>query len=169
MRRILYIPVLAIAMMPALSEGAAGDVAVSMVEEAEVEDTISQEATAALQAAKMRMNALADMLALVVDAESAARLAPQITLAYGELKDADFAVLTDEDEEVVAAEFAEDMFLSLDAQLERLMEADFYSNMALKQLFGLENEEPGNKEMPRLEAGDEAPAAESVTESALQP
>lgn len=137
------------------------------LEEAEV--PISPAAQAALEQARIHTESMADMLASVVDAASANLLAPRISAAYEALKNTDFSSLAVEDEELLAAEYAEELVARLDAELERLSEAGFYGNLLLQQLFGgpvepadtlpsqEKNTTPGKEvDVPALEAGTES-------------
>ncbi len=153
-------------------EPEAADAAAEAAEE-ETEHADAQLSPAAaqmLEATRHRMDALADMLAAVVDAPTAAAQAPQIAAAYEALRSVDFSALAEEDEELVAAEFAEDMVIRLDDEQARLADADYFGNETLSALFGTS---PGPEETPRptpapapAEVEIDAPVPEADTESA---
>lgn len=135
----------------------------------EAEETISPAAKAALEQTRVRMEQLADMLASVVDAASAEAMAPRIVEAFDSLKYADFSSLAEEDEEMVAAEFAEDMVARLDAELERLSDAGFYGNPQLLQFFSASEGTPDSAPAKEVDFPEERevdiPAQEAGTES----
>lgn len=135
----------------------------------EEEETISPAAKAALEQTRVRMEQLADMLASVVDAASAEAMAPRIVEAFDSLKYADFSSLAEEDEELVAAEFAEDMVARLDAELERLSDAGFYGNPQLLQFFSASEGTPDSAPAKEVDVTEEKevdiPAQEAGTES----
>lgn len=139
------------------------------LENDDAEGGLSPAASSALQLARGEIDRLADMLAGVVDADSAASLAPQICEAYEALRDTDFSALIMEDAELVAAEFAEDIFQRMDAELARLEDAGYFGNAALVELFGYETQVPAAHAQRReaSESVTDAPAQESGTESAL--
>lgn len=134
---------------------------------------ISPENSALLHRVRLQTDSLVDMLARVVDAESAAALAPDICAAVESLRQCDFSTLAEEDMEMVAAEFAQDIFLRLDAQFERLADADYYGNAALEGVIGLDiqlqQEVPAHTVPHRstVPSAIEAPAQEAATESVL--
>lgn len=144
---------------------------------AEPETEISPAAAAALDAAWDKLEQLVELLASVVDAESAAALAPEIGTRYSELRQADASVLDDEDMEVMAAEF-EEVFLRLDAELVRLAETGCFGCAALAdacrlpELSGAADEpaaEPEKRSAQPLPLDElELPAPESGTEAPLQ-
>ena len=144
---------------------------------AEPETEISPAAAAALDAAWDKLEQLVELLASVVDAESAAALAPEIGTRYSELRQADASVLDDEDMEVMAAEF-EEVFLRLDAELVRLAETGCFGCAALAdacrlpELSGTADEtaaEPEKRSAQHLPLDElELPAPESGTEAPLQ-
>ncbi len=139
------------------------------LENDDTEGSLSPAASSALQSARGEIDRLADMLAGVVDAASAASLAPRICEAYEALSDTDFSALIMEDAELVAAEFADDIFLRMDAELARLEDAGFFGNAALVELFGYETQVSAARAHRReaAESATDAPAQESGTESAL--
>lgn len=149
---------------------AAEAAAAAAEEELEQADTqLSPAAVSALETIRCRMDALADMLAAVVDAPTAAAQAPQIAAAYEALRQVDFSALAEEDEEFVAAEFAEDIFIRLDDELARLADADYFGNEMLAALFGSSS---GDEESPRpapapapVKVEIDAPVPEADTES----
>lgn len=139
---------------------------------AELEAGISPTAAAALAVAEAQLERLADMLAGVVDASTAATLAPHISAAYEALRNVDFSAFADEDEELVAAEFAEDMFLRLDAELARLADEDYFGNEELAELCGGPESEPApvkpGADVPPVRPMADEPVPEAGTESYLQ-
>lgn len=138
---------------------------------AEPESEISPAAAAALDAAWEKLEQLVNMLAAVVDAESATAHAPQIGALYAELRQADASVLDDEDMEVMAAEF-EELFLRLDAELVRLVDAACFGCTALAETCGLAELMAENQPEPEAQTAPaeavEAPAPEAGTESPLR-
>lgn len=144
--------------------------AAAEAEEEELEQADAQLTPAAVQTletTRCRMDALADMLAAVVDAPTAAAQAPQIAAAYEALRSVDFSALAEEDEELVAAEFAEDMFIRLDDELARLADADYFGNETLAALFGTnaDTEESPRPAPAPVETEIDAPVPEADTES----
>lgn len=136
---------------------------------AELESEISPAAAAALDSAQQQLDSLADMLASVVDSRSATVLAPRISAAYESLRNIDFSAFAEDDVEVVAAEFAEDMFLRLDAELDRLADAGYFGNALLASLCS-EPESPASRpESPDAASPvtDDTPTPEAGTESVL--
>lgn len=138
---------------------------------AEPESEISPAAEAALDAAWEKLEQLVDLLAAVVDAESAAAQTPQIVALYSELRQTDASMLDDEDMEVMAAEF-EELFLRLDAELVRLADAACFGCDALAETCGLaelmaEHQAAPESRTPPVEEV-EAPAPEAGTESPLR-
>ena len=137
---------------------------------AEPETEISPAAAAALDAAWVKLEQLVELLAGVVDAESAAAHAPQIGALYTELRQADASVLDDEDVEVMAAEF-EELFLRLDAELVRLEDAGCFGCAELSEHCRLAESsvESEATAAPRIVPVEEAeaPAPEAGTESLL--
>lgn len=148
----------------------AADAAAEAEEEAleQADAQLSPAAVSALETIRCRMDALADMLAAVVDAPTAAARAPQIATAYEALRSVDFSALAEEDEELVAAEFAEDMFIRLDDELARLADADYYGNETLAALFGTnaDTEETPRPAPAPVQPEIDAPVPEADTESA---
>lgn len=98
-----------------------------------------QEAAAVVEVLKSRFAGLAELLARVQDAESAAALLPAVQAQFVSLLQSDAAALEAADEEELAAEFAE-AFAPIDAELARLEEADFFGSEALRAVFA-ESEE----------------------------
>lgn len=137
----------------------------------EADAQLSTAAAQTLEATHRQMDALAVMVAAVVDAGSAEALAPMIAAAYEALLNVDFSSLSEEDEELVAAEFAEDMFIRMDEELARLADADYFGNAALRKLFGIAEEAPAHKPaapQPRpAEPHADSPVIEAGTESTL--
>lgn len=88
---------------------------------------------------KARFAAVAELLARVQDTASATDLLPEVQGAFASLLQTDASALENEDEEELAAEFAE-AFAPIDAELARLEEADFYGVHALRTVF-IESEE----------------------------
>ncbi len=135
----------------------------------EGEETISPAAKATLEQARICMEKLADMMAAVVDPASAAAMASRIAEAYESLKYTDWSSLADEDEELVAAEFAEDMVVRLDAEIERLSDAGFYGNQHLLLLFSAQEKSSDSLHAKENDATIEKevdiPAQEAGTES----
>ena len=148
----------------------AADAAAEAEEEAleQADAQLSPAAVQTLEATRCRMDALADMLAAVVDAPTAAARAPQIAAAYEALRSVDFSALAEEDEEFVAAEFAEDMFIRLDDELARLADADYFGNETLAALFGTnaDMEEAPRPAPAPVQPEIDAPVPEADTESA---
>lgn len=149
----------------------AADAAAELAEEElEQEDAqLSPAAVQTLDSTRRQMEELADMLAAVVDGPSAAARAPQIATAYEALRCVDFSALAEEDEELVAAEFAEDMFIRLDDELSRLADADYFGNETLDSLFG-SDAEAGEAPLPAPAPAPEtteidSPVPEADTES----
>ena len=138
---------------------------------AESETELSPAAAAALDAAWVKLEQLVELLAAVVDAESAAALASQIGALYTELRQADASVLDDEDVEVMAAEF-EALFLRLDAELVRLDDADCFGCAELAETCGLAEQMAEHQPEPAFRTPPaetvEAPAPEAGTESPLR-
>ena len=138
---------------------------------AESETELSPAAAAALDAAWVKLEQLVELLAAVVDAESAAALVSQIGALYTELRQADASVLDDEDVEVMAAEF-EELFLRLDAERVRLEDADCFGCAELAEHFCLSEPavESDATAAPRIVPVEEAeaPAPEAGTESPLR-
>ena len=138
---------------------------------AEPESEISPAAAAALDAAWEKLEQLVNMLAAVVDAESATAHAPQIGGVYTELRHADASVLDEEDMEVMAAEF-EELFLRLDAELVRLADAACYGCEELAGYCGLAEQMTENQSAPEARTAPveemESPAPEAGTESPLR-
>lgn len=133
---------------------------------AELEAELSPAAAAALDMAKHQLDRLADMLSAVVDAASAATLTPHIAASYEALRHIDFSAFTEDDVEVVAAEFAEDMFLRLDAELARLADADYFGNAQLAALCAEpEAEAVSSKPGAVIPSAHDAPVPEAGTES----
>ncbi len=147
----------------------AADAAAEAAEEAleQADAQLSPAAAQTLEATRCRMDALADMLATVVDASTAAAQVPQIAAAYEALRSVDFSALAEEDEEFVAAEFAEDMFIRLDDELARLADADYFGNETLAALFGTnaDTEEAPRSAPSPVEPEIDAPVPEADTES----
>ena len=145
---------------------AAAEAAEEELEQADAQ--LSPAAAQTLEATRCRMDALADMLAAVVDAPTAAAQVPQIAAAYEALRSVDFSALAEEDEELVAAEFAEDMFVRLDDELARLADADYVGNETLAALFGTNADmEESSRPVPApAESEIDAPVPEADTESA---
>lgn len=149
----------------------AADTAAELAEEElEQEDAqLSPAAVQTLDSIRRQMEELADMLAAVVDGPTAAARAPQIAAAYEALRSVDFSALAEEDEELVAAEFAEDMFIRLDDELARLVDADYFGNEMLGTLFG-SDAEAGEAPLPAPAPAPEttevdSPVPEADTES----
>lgn len=132
---------------------------------------ISPAATQTLDATRLQMDELAALLALVVDAQTAATHAPQIVAAFEALRNVDFSILAEEDEELVAAEFAEDMFIRLDDELARLADEDYFGDSVLEELLGTttaaeEPERPAPAAPAPAEDAADSPVQEAGTESA---
>lgn len=151
----------------ALATESALDLPAEEANPAELESEISPAAAAALDIAKQQLDRLADMLSAVVDARSASTLAPHICAAYESLRNIDFAAFAEDDEELVAAEFAEDMFLRLDAELDRLTEAAFFNNARLATLFAEADSPASLPDAPitPIPATGDTPTPEAGTES----
>lgn len=130
---------------------------------------ISPAAAETLDAVRRQMDELAWMLAQVVDVQTAAIHAPKIQAVFEELRNVDFSILDAEDEELVAAEFAEDMFIRLDDEASRLADAGFFGNETLVALFG-SNADTETEPRPApasapAEPEIDAPVPEADTES----
>lgn len=97
----------------------------------ESDDTAAEALVATL---KERFSALAELLARVQDAESAASLQAEVQQRFAMLLTTDADALADADEEELAAEFAE-AFSPIDAELARLEEAEFYGCESLRAVF----------------------------------
>lgn len=110
---------------------AEGEDAVADDEPDESDDTAAETLVATL---KERFAALAELLAHVQDAETAAELAPEVQQHFSMLLTTDAAALADADEEELADEFAE-AFAPIDAELARLEEADFFGCENLRAVF----------------------------------
>lgn len=152
----------------AADEGEATD-AEENIEQADAR--ISPAATQTLDATRLQMDELAALLALVVDAQTAATHAPQIVAAFEALRNVDFSILAEEDEELVAAEFAEDMFIRLDDELARLADEDYFGDSVLEELLGTttaaeEPERPAPAAPAPAEDAADSPVQEAGTESA---
>lgn len=106
------------------------------------DDTAAEALVATL---KERFAVLAELLSRVQDAESAAALQPEVQQRFALLLTTDAAALADEDEEELAAEFAE-AFSPIDAELARLEEADFFGCEALRAVFADGEEVPETEE-----------------------
>ena len=129
---------------------------------------LSPAAVLALEEIRRQMELLADLLAGVTDASSASAAAPRIAAACDALRNADFSSLAEEDEELVASEFSEDMLIRLDVELARLADADYYGNTILATLFGLPVDKDSPRPAPVPTAGEaDAPVPEAGTESVL--
>lgn len=129
---------------------------------------ISPAAAQTLDAVRRQMDELVWMLAQVVDVQTAAIHTPKILAAFEALRNVDFSILDAEDEELVAAEFAEDMFIRLDDEVSRLADADFFGNETLVALFGA-NADTETELRPApapVEPEIDAPVPEADTESA---
>ncbi len=146
------------------------DAAETAEEELEQDDAhLAPAASQILELTRLRVDALAELLAAIVDSRTAATLAPQIAAACEALRNVDFSALAEEDEELVAAEFAEDMFIRLDDELARLADAGFFGDQLLTALFGsVGKEEELRPVPPPLERQGEVPVLEAGTES-VQP
>ncbi len=132
-------------------------------------EPISEAATQAMAIANAGVERLAELLVRVEDAASAAELLPQIAETLESVRALEAGDFAEDDEEMVAAGFANDWYLLVEEEVARLMDADFYGNAQLRQL--LEVEEPGDAaagqpaELPR--PASETPVQEAGTESLL--
>lgn len=124
-----------------------------------------------LESSLGQMEQLVEALSAVVDAGSAAALAPQIVALYVALENTDFSPIADEDEELVAADF-EDVYVRLEEEMMRLADIGCYGNAALAELCGAADEvtvEPEKRSaQPQPLEEQELPAPESGTEAPLQ-
>lgn len=140
-------------------------------DETEPETEISPVAEAELESIRSRMELLTELLASVVDPESAAAHASQIKALYEELRALNTDFVSEEDEEFVAAEF-EEVFLQLDDELRRLEDVDCYGCAALAALIVVADAaaEAGQAHPGRVAPAEqvEVPAAEAGTESTLR-
>lgn len=143
-----------------------GESAEEKLEHADVQ--LSPAAVLALEEIRRQMELLADLLAGVTDASSASAAAPRIAATCDALRNADFSSLAEEDEELVASEFSEDMLIRLDVELARLADADYYGNTILATLFGLPVDKDSPRPAPVPTAGEaDVPVPEAGTESVL--
>jgi hypothetical protein len=139
--------------------------------ETEPESEISPVAEAELESIRSRMELLTELLASVVDPESAAAHASQIKALYEELRAFNTDFVSEEDEEFVAAEF-EEVFLQLEDELRRLDDADCYGCVVLAELIGVADAAAETtqtqpvRETPVEQV--EVPAAEAGSESTLR-
>lgn len=101
----------------------------------ESELTVSSAASAVLAEVMRDMERLNGTLALVVDAVSADRYARDIVQLMEKLLATDESVFEEEDAELLAASIA-GLYASMDKELARLEEHDFYGNAALQGAFG---------------------------------
>lgn len=124
-----------------------------------------------LESALGQMEQLVEALSAVVDAGSAAALAPQIVALYAALENTDFSPIADEDEELVAADF-EEVYVRMEEEMMRLADVGCYGNAALAELCGAADEvtvEPEKRSAQPLPLEEqELPAPESGTEAPLQ-
>lgn len=140
-------------------------------DETEPEAEISPVAEAELESIRSRMELLTELLASVVDPESAAAHASQIKALYEELRALNTDFVSEEDEEFVAAEF-EEVFLQLEDELRRLDDADCYGCVVLAELIGVADAAAETtqtqpvRETPVEQV--EVPAAEAGSESTLR-
>lgn len=147
------------------------EIAEEEMQEEDIESAESELAPAtraALDALKTRLGKLIGLLEAVVDARSAAALAPSIVELFTELRSADFSFLDAEDEELVAAEFEDDMFTRLEVHLSRLADVAYFGNETLVALWGAAEDPTAaapQDEKRTLETQDDTPALESGTES----
>lgn len=133
----------------------------------DAESDLSTEATAALESAQNELEELIGLMVSVVDAGTAEMYAPRIVAMIEQLRNADFSAFAEEDEELLAAEFADDVFIRLDAELLRLEDAAYYGNSTLRNLCA-GAESAGNYRSRNEENQDEepdSPVQEAATES----
>ena len=136
---------------------------------AEAVEPISEAATQAMAVANAGVERLAELLVRVEDAASAAELLPQIAATLESVRALEAGDFAEDDEEMVAAGFANDWYLLVEEEVVRLIDAGFYGNAQLRLL--LEVEELGEEaaeqpaELPR--SASEAPVQEAGTESLL--
>ena len=137
------------------------------VEAQAVEIPVSAETV--LESALGQMEQLVEALSAVVDAGSAAALAPQIVALYAALENTDFSPIADE--ELVAADF-EEVYVRMEEEMMRLADVGCYGNAALAELCGAADEvtvEPEKRSaQPQPQEEQELPAPESGTEAPLQ-
>ncbi len=134
------------------------------------EEAISEAATQAMEAANAAFEHLAGLLQQVVDAPSAAALLPEIEEAVRQVWAVEASAFDDEDEEMVAAAFANDVYVRVAEEVARLADAGFYGYDALRQL--LDVADSTSEELPASRqvtapAAPESPAQEASTESRL--
>lgn len=133
----------------------------------EAESELSTEATAALESAQNELEELIGLMVGVVDAATAETYAPRIVAMIEQLRNADFSAFAEEDEELLAAEFGDEVFIRLEAELLRLEDAAYFGNSTLRNLCaGAEsagNGRTSNKETPDEEP--DSPVQEAATES----
>lgn len=167
MKSVLIYSALAVMLLSGQVCAAPDDEAVNGEEAAE---TISPAAIQAVEAANAQLEALMTLLCRIVDADSAAQLAPQVVAAYECLRNIDMSAFAEDDEEMLAAEFANDVYIKVAEEMLRLADASFYGNVQLQTLLDtaetLEEDAPAE---PRqmLPSAAEAPAREAATESLL--
>ena len=139
--------------------------------EAESEAELSPVVEAELESIRERVEQLTELLVAVVDPESAAAHAAPIKELYEGLRALNTDFVSEEDEEYVAAEF-EEVYLQLEDELRRLVDADYYGCAVLAELFeeadtAVETVDPPPAHESSVEQ-EEIPAAEAGTESALR-
>lgn len=133
------------------------------------EEAISAEATQAVAVANAGVERLAELLVRVEDAASAAELLPQIAETLESVRALEADSFAEEDEEMMAAGFANDWYLLVEDEVARLVDADFYGNEQLRQLLEAGDAEDESFEKPVSHPTDseEAPVQEAATESLL--
>lgn len=104
------------------------------------DDSDATAAEALVATLKTNFSALAELLSLVQDEETAQKLLPEVKERFAALLSMDAGALADADEEELAAEFAE-AFTPIDAELARLEEAEFFGCEALRTVFTESDEE----------------------------
>ena len=133
------------------------------------EESISAAATQAMAAANAGAERLAELLVQVEDAASAAALLPQIAETLESVRALETGSFAEDDEEMMAAGFANDWYLLVEDEVARLVDADFYGNAQLRQLLdaGDSADEAFEKPVSHPAASTEAPVQEAATESLL--
>ena len=133
------------------------------------EEPISAEATQAMAVANAGVERLAELLVQVEDATSAAALLPQIAETLESVRALEAGSFAEEDEEMMAAGFANDWYLLVEDEVARLMDVDFYGNAQLRHLLeaGDSDEESFEAPVSPPAASAEAPVQEAGTESLL--
>ena len=146
-----------------------GPVCPAQTAAAGAEEVISAEATQAVAVANAGVERLAELLVQVEDAASAAALLPQIAETLESVRALEAGSFAEDDEEMMAAGFANDWYLLVEDEVARLVEDDFYGNAQLRQLLdaGDSADEAFEKPVSHPAASTEAPVQEAATESLL--